>query len=248
MLLPRKLRRRRGRPDHLRQRHRGTRQGRRQHRLVRGAGVRLLDRRGLSSTPISPRRFSARATPCVAWGPVGPTVKATAVDGGYRSTGTWSYASGSRHAQWLGGHSPLVDADGKRCLGAGRQAGRTDHAVSEVEGHDPRRLAGDGPEGHRQRQLHGDRPVRAGALHLHARARLRAPRERPAVPLHHLSDLRLGLRRAWRSASRGRRSTPSCRWRPPRCRCSAPSRSATTRWCSPRSRSPRRSGNRRAPI
>jgi indole-3-acetate monooxygenase len=52
-----------------------------------------------------------------AWGPVGPTVKATAVDGGYCSTGTWSYASGSRHAQWLGGHSPLVDAAGKPCLG-----------------------------------------------------------------------------------------------------------------------------------
>ena len=53
----------------------------------------------------------------VAWGPVGPTVKATAVEGGYRATGTWSYASGSRHAQWLGGHSPLVDAEGKPCLG-----------------------------------------------------------------------------------------------------------------------------------
>ena len=62
----------------------------------------------------------------VAWGPVGPTVKATAVDGGYRATGTWSYASGSRHAQWLGGHSPLVDADGKPCRGPdGRPAERT---------------------------------------------------------------------------------------------------------------------------
>ena len=53
----------------------------------------------------------------VAWGPVGPTVKAVPVDDGYRATGTWSYASGSRHAQWLGGHSPLVDAVGKPCLG-----------------------------------------------------------------------------------------------------------------------------------
>jgi alkylation response protein AidB-like acyl-CoA dehydrogenase len=62
----------------------------------------------------------------VAWGPVGPTVKATAVDGGFRSTGIWSYASGSRHAQWLGGHSPLVDADGKRCLDAeGKPTERT---------------------------------------------------------------------------------------------------------------------------
>jgi alkylation response protein AidB-like acyl-CoA dehydrogenase len=62
----------------------------------------------------------------VAWGPVGPTVKTTAVEGGYRVNGTWSYASGSRHAQWLGGHSPLVDADGKPCLGAdGRPTERT---------------------------------------------------------------------------------------------------------------------------
>jgi indole-3-acetate monooxygenase len=62
----------------------------------------------------------------LAWGPVGPTVKATAVEGGYRATGTWSYASGSRHAQWLGGHSPLVDAEGKPCLGPdGKPAERT---------------------------------------------------------------------------------------------------------------------------
>ena len=69
--------------------------------------------------------FAARDA-VVAWGPVGPTVRATAVDGGYRVTGTWSYASGSRHAQWLGGHSPLVNADGKPCLGAdGRPTERT---------------------------------------------------------------------------------------------------------------------------
>jgi len=62
----------------------------------------------------------------LAWGPLGPTVKATAVDGGYRATGTWSYASGSRHAQWLGGHSALVDAEGKPCLGAdGKPTDRT---------------------------------------------------------------------------------------------------------------------------
>ena len=53
----------------------------------------------------------------LAWGPVGPNAKATAVDGGYRVTGTWLYASGSRHAEWLGGHCPLVDADGKPRLG-----------------------------------------------------------------------------------------------------------------------------------
>ena len=62
----------------------------------------------------------------LAWGPVGPNAKVTAVECGYRVTGTWLYASGSRHAEWLGGHSPLVDAKGERCIGPdGRPAERT---------------------------------------------------------------------------------------------------------------------------
>ena len=62
----------------------------------------------------------------LAWGPVGPNAKATAVEGGYLVTGTWLYASGSRHAEWLGGHSPLFDADGKPRLSSdGRPAERT---------------------------------------------------------------------------------------------------------------------------
>ena len=69
--------------------------------------------------------FEARDA-VLAWGPVGPNAKATAVEGGYRVTGTWLYASGSRHAEWLGGHSPLVDAKGERCIGPdGRPAERT---------------------------------------------------------------------------------------------------------------------------
>jgi alkylation response protein AidB-like acyl-CoA dehydrogenase len=63
------------------------------------------------------REIFGDANAVVAWGPVGPNAKATAVDGGYRVNGTWSYASGSRHAQWLGGHCPLVDSQGKPCLG-----------------------------------------------------------------------------------------------------------------------------------
>jgi alkylation response protein AidB-like acyl-CoA dehydrogenase len=72
------------------------------------------------------REIFGAADAVLAWGPVGPNARATAVEGGYRVTGTWLYASGSRHAEWLGGHSPLVDAKGERCLGPdGKPAERT---------------------------------------------------------------------------------------------------------------------------
>jgi alkylation response protein AidB-like acyl-CoA dehydrogenase len=47
----------------------------------------------------------------VAWGQ-GPGAKAIRTEGGWRVTGTWSFASGSRHATWLGAHSPCLDAGG----------------------------------------------------------------------------------------------------------------------------------------
>jgi alkylation response protein AidB-like acyl-CoA dehydrogenase len=47
----------------------------------------------------------------LAWGP-GPDARAVAVEGGYRVTGTWSFASGCRHATWLGGHCPISEPDG----------------------------------------------------------------------------------------------------------------------------------------
>src|SRR5436190_4477234 len=47
----------------------------------------------------------------VAWGPPGPA-EARAAPGGYRLTGTWSFASGSHHATWLGAHVPILSADG----------------------------------------------------------------------------------------------------------------------------------------
>jgi indole-3-acetate monooxygenase len=52
------------------------------------------------------------ANAVLAWGP-GPKVKAVA-DGpdGYRVTGSWAFASGSRHATWLGADCPLFAADG----------------------------------------------------------------------------------------------------------------------------------------
>jgi indole-3-acetate monooxygenase len=62
----------------------------------------------------------------MAWGPVGPNVKAVAVEAGYRATGDWSFASGIKHASWLGCHCPVLEADGTPRLGAdGKPAERT---------------------------------------------------------------------------------------------------------------------------
>jgi alkylation response protein AidB-like acyl-CoA dehydrogenase len=47
----------------------------------------------------------------LAWG-YGPNGRAERVAGGWRVTGKWSFASGSRHSTWLGAHCLCVDADG----------------------------------------------------------------------------------------------------------------------------------------
>src|SRR5262249_57539935 len=51
----------------------------------------------------------------LAWG-AGPHGRAVAVDGGYRLTGSWSFASGLHEATWLGAHAPIVNADSTPCL------------------------------------------------------------------------------------------------------------------------------------
>src|SRR5579883_733360 len=47
----------------------------------------------------------------LAWGP-GQGARAVAAPGGLRVTGTWSFASGGRHASWLGAQCPVVEPDG----------------------------------------------------------------------------------------------------------------------------------------
>lgn len=47
----------------------------------------------------------------LAWGS-GPQGRAVPVDGGYRLTGSWSYASGLHEATWLGAHTFVTAADG----------------------------------------------------------------------------------------------------------------------------------------
>jgi alkylation response protein AidB-like acyl-CoA dehydrogenase len=60
----------------------------------------------------------------LAWGP-GPG-EARVASGGYRVTASWSFASGSQHATWLGCHVPIVEADGKpRLRGDGTPVVRT---------------------------------------------------------------------------------------------------------------------------
>lgn len=63
----------------------------------------------------------------LAWGPEIPGAgKCVAVEGGYRATGRWGFATGSRHASWIGAHCPVFEADGSPRMGPnGRQVTRT---------------------------------------------------------------------------------------------------------------------------
>jgi indole-3-acetate monooxygenase len=47
----------------------------------------------------------------VAWGPPSG-IRARAVDGGYRLTGKWDFASGCRQANWMGAHCLVLEAGG----------------------------------------------------------------------------------------------------------------------------------------
>jgi indole-3-acetate monooxygenase len=68
--------------------------------------------------------FGGEPAGVLAWGPP-ITSKAIAVEGGYRLSGTFNFASGSRHATWLGGQAPIVEADGTPRLRHGVPERRT---------------------------------------------------------------------------------------------------------------------------
>src|SRR5438270_825786 len=63
----------------------------------------------------------------LAWGPDVPGAgRAVAVEGGYRVTGLWGFATGSRHASWLGCHVSVFEPQGApRLLPNGRPVVRT---------------------------------------------------------------------------------------------------------------------------
>ncbi len=77
-------------------------------------------------SPDAAKRFFGSPDSVLAWG-AGIQGKAVACDGGYRVTGKWQFASGSRHATILGGHSYVFEADGEtpRLHANGRKADRT---------------------------------------------------------------------------------------------------------------------------
>jgi alkylation response protein AidB-like acyl-CoA dehydrogenase len=71
------------------------------------------------------RRLFGPADAVLAWG-AGIQGKAIAVDGGYRVTGKWTFASGCANATMLGGHSYIFETDGApRMRADGRQLDRS---------------------------------------------------------------------------------------------------------------------------
>ena len=142
---------------------------------------------------------------------------------------SWSFASGIKHAGWLGCHCPVVEPDGTPRLGAdGKPVERT-MLIPKASAADDRHLARGRPQGHRQRQLHDRRPVRPERIHLHARVRARTSREpgRSTASPPSISTASASPRS--RSASRARRSTrssssPATKSRRPRPICCATTR------------------------
>jgi alkylation response protein AidB-like acyl-CoA dehydrogenase len=60
-----------------------------------------------------------------AWGPPNDS-QGIAVPGGYRVTGRWDFASGCRHASWMGAHGAVIEPDGRlRLNNFGRPTIRT---------------------------------------------------------------------------------------------------------------------------
>ena len=67
--------------------------------------------------PVAHEIFGGDPRAVLAWGP-GPGARAVECEGGYRVTGVWAFASGSRHATWLGAHCATYRADGSPRLDA----------------------------------------------------------------------------------------------------------------------------------
>ncbi|HEY1930561.1 MAG TPA: acyl-CoA dehydrogenase family protein [Acetobacteraceae bacterium] len=63
--------------------------------------------------PETAREIFGPPTGILAWGPPGAPYEAQPVEGGYRISGKWRFASGSHHATWLGAHMKIAGTNGK---------------------------------------------------------------------------------------------------------------------------------------
>ena len=89
----------------------------------------------------------------IAWGPPNQYA-ATAVPGGYRISGQWHFASGSRQATWMGAHGNVIEPDGSRRLNRfGRPTVKTllfpKHKATPVRDWDTLGMRGTASEGYR---------------------------------------------------------------------------------------------------
>jgi alkylation response protein AidB-like acyl-CoA dehydrogenase len=89
----------------------------------------------------------------IAWGPPNQYT-ATAVPGGYRISGQWHFASGSRQATWMGAHGHVIEPDGSRRLNqAGRPTVKTllfpKHMRTQIKDWDTLGMRGTASEGYR---------------------------------------------------------------------------------------------------
>jgi alkylation response protein AidB-like acyl-CoA dehydrogenase len=72
------------------------------------------------------REIFSPADAVVAWGPLPRNACAVETEGGFRVTGSWMFASGSRQASWLGAHCVVCGPDGAPKMGEnGRPTDRT---------------------------------------------------------------------------------------------------------------------------
>ena len=113
-------------PSHrLLQGLRGGRLGRRQLGLVRQPVERVDGDVGRLHAARGGGRDLRRPDAGLAWGARHDKSKAIRVEGGYRLTGTWSFASGGRHTKWLGAHSAVQNPDGTPHIRYGRPDDRS---------------------------------------------------------------------------------------------------------------------------
>ena len=111
-----------------------------------------------------------------------------AVDGGYRLTGKWDFSSGCRQANWMGAHGHVVEPDGSLRLNRfGRPTVRTLLFPAEqatlIDTWHTIGLRGTASESYRVDDC--SCPKHSA----HARGSDAAPRERPALCLHHAGSL-----------------------------------------------------------